>query len=239
MYMKNKAIILLLLLICGSYLFSQQYDDLQEKQINNDRLKLFPAPAEGKNYFFLQSINDKTQILIGDFTQVDKKIILINLGSDYTTIKSVIEYIPAKKELRTRKESESKFFTTDIVKLKRDIITGAIYKGNNAEDMKSFSELENIFKLNDSSRIFPEVYGFSVKLTEPDSGKLSALYTFGNTVKGYYLQFKTLSYRENPATENIPVLKYSVYSKNTHDPVIQEYVEELFKIRKPASSWVK
>ena len=237
--MKNFVIVLLFLLAGGTLLYSQHYDDLQEKPINNDRLKLFPNPVEGKNYFFLQSINDKTQIVIGDFTQVDKKIILINLDSDYTTIKSVVEYLPVKKELRVRKESESKFFTTDIVKLKRDIITGAIFKGNNAEDMRSYPQLETVFKLNDTSRIYPEVYGFSVKFTEPESSKLSAMYTFGNSVKGYYMQFKTAYYRENPVTERIPVLKYSVYSKNTHDPVIQEYVEELFKIRKPSSSWVK
>ena len=237
--MKNFVIVLLFLLAGGTVLFSQHYDDLQEKPINNDRLKLFPSPDEGKNYFFLQSINDKTQIVIGDFTQVDKKIILINLNNDYTTVKSVVEYLPAKKELRVRKESESKFFTTDIVKLKRDIITGAIFKGSNSENMQSYNELENIFKQNDSSKIFPEVYGFSVKLSELDSTKLSAMYTFGNAVKGYYLQFKTLYYRENPVSERIPVLKYSVYSKNTHDPIIQEYVETLFKIRKPSGSMVK
>ena len=237
--MKKLAIVALLSIIFCSYLYSQQYDDLQEKSINNERLKLFPAPPEGKNYFFLQSIEDKTQIVIGDFTQVDKKIILINLNDDYTTIKSVVEYNPVKNELRTRKESNSKFFTTDMVKLKKDIITGMIYTGNNTEEMKSYSELEKVFKYNDASRIFPEVYGFTVKLTDNDSNKLNALYTFGNSTKGYYMHFKTLLYRVNPVSERIPVLKYSVYCKNTHDPVIKEYVEELFKIRQPSSSYVK
>ena len=158
--MKNLSMILLFLFICGTSLFSQEYDDLQEKFINNDRLKLFPA--EGKNYFFLISVNDKTQIVIGDLSRTDKKIILINLNDDYTTIKSVIEYSPATKQMSTRKDSDSKLFSTDIVKFKKDIITGAIFKGNNANDMKSYGELEGIFKQNDSSRIFPEVYGFSV-----------------------------------------------------------------------------
>ncbi len=237
--MKKMTIMLLFSLIFCPYLYSQQYDDLQERTIDNDRLKLFPGPTEGKNYFFLQSIDDYTQIVIGDFTKVDKKIILINLNPDYTTIKSVVEYNPVRKQLLVKKSSNSKFFTTDVNKLKRDIITGAIYKGNNAEMMKSYDELLNIFKDNDTSLILPETYGFSVKLNELDSERLSAMYTFGNTIKGYYLQFKTLYYRESPKSEVIPVLKYSVYSKNTHDPVIQEYVEELFKIRKPSASFVK
>ncbi len=237
--MKNLTIILLFLLICSTSLFSQEYDDLQEKQINIDRLKLFPAT--GKNYFFLLSVNDKTQIVIGDLTRTDKKIILINLNDDYTTIKSVIEFNPATKQLSTKKDSDSKFFTTDIVKLKKDIITGAIIKGNNADDMKSFGELQEIFEQNDSSVIFPEVYGFSVKLNEVDeTNKIMAMYTFGNhIVYGYYLQFKTFYYRENPTTIKQPKLKYSVYSKHTHDPVIIEYVDTLFKIRKPTASFVK
>ena len=156
-------------LVIFSYLFSQQYDDLQEKPVNNDRLKLFPV--EGKNYFFLQSIDNETRIVIGDFTQIDKKIILINLKDDYITIKSVIEYIPAKNEMRVLSKSDSRFFTTDMTKLKKDIITGEIFKGNYAEGMKSYGELERVFKQNELSKIFPEVYGFSVKLDDIDGKK--------------------------------------------------------------------
>jgi len=237
--MKKMTIILLFLFICSTSLFSQEYDDLQEKYINNDRLKLFPA--DGKNYFFLLSVNDKTQIVIGDLSRTDKKIILINLNNDYTTIKSVIEYSPITKQMSTKKSSDSKLFTSDIVKLKKDIITGAIFKGNNANDMKSFGELEEVYKQNDSSKIFADVYGFSVKLTEIDeSNKILAMYTFGNhVVYGYYLQFKTFYFRENPTSEKRPKLKYSVYSKHTHDPIIIEYVNALFKIRKPASDFVE
>ena len=235
--MKNLTIVLLVSLIFCSYLYSQQYDDLQEKTLNNDRLKHFPEVV--KNYFFLQSIDDKTQIVIGDFTKFEKNIVLITLNSDYTTIKSVTEYNPVKKQLRVRKESDSKFFTKDIVKLKRDIITGAIFKGNFTESMKSYGDLEKAFEEYDSSRVFPETYGFSVKLTESDSERLSAMYTFGNATNGYYLQFKTFNYRDNSTSETIPTLKYSVYSKNTHDPIIKEYVEMLFKIKQPTSSYAK
>jgi hypothetical protein len=67
-----------------------------------------------------------------------------------------------------------------------------------------------------------------------------AMYTFGNhIVLGYYMQFKTFYYRENPKTERKPKLKYSVFSKNTQDPIIKEYVEKLFQIRRPASSFAK
>lgn len=239
MIMKRTVLVLIFSALMSAMLYSQQYDDLQEKPITNERLKQFPSPVEGKNYFFLLSINDKTQIVIGDFSQVDKKIILINLKDDYTSIKSVVEFIPAKKQLLLRKESDSKFFTTDIPKLKRDIITGAIFKGTNSEPLYSYDDLEKEFKRSDASTILPETYGFSVKTSDKISNKLTAIFTFGKTIKGYYMQFKTFSYRENPVTENAPILKYSVYSKNTNDPVIKEYVDMLFKIRQPASGFVK
>ncbi len=238
--MKKLAVIVLFSLIFCSYLYSQQYDDLQAGTVSNDKLKQFPGPESGKNYFFLQSIDDKTQIVIGDFTGVDKKIILITLNPDYNTIRSVVEYNPIRKEMRLRKTSESKFFTTDIDKLKRDIITGAIYKGNNAASMKSFGDLESVFKVNDISKITIETFGFNVKLAEVDeTSKLSGAFSFGNATNGYYLQFKTLYYRENPKSVVAPPLRYSVYSRDTHDPVIKEYVEALFKIRKPTADYVR
>ena len=232
--MKNFVFFVLFSFIISSPIYSQQLDDLQEKLLNNDRLKLFPGSPDGKNYFFLQSIGDKTKIVIGDFTQLERKIIMINLEKDYTTIKSVVEYNLEKKSIKEKKVSDSKFFTTDIVKLKRDIITGAVYKGNSTDLMKSYPDLETIFEEGESSRILSEVYGFSVKLTDVDEiNRVVAMFTFGNTFKGYYLQFKTFYYVENAQTERIPGLKYSVYCKNTHDPIVQEYVEKLFKIKKP------
>jgi len=220
--------------------YSQSHIDLQIKKIDSYRLKLFPVPEDGRNYFFLQSIDDMTQIVIGDFMQGEKRIVLINLAGDYNTIKSVIEYQPRTKKLLRRKHSESKFFTTDIAKLKKDIISGSIFKNNSTDDMRSYDSLEPVFRENDAGRVFPDVYGFNVKVSEVDhENRYSAMFTFGKASRGYYLQFKTLYYIKTATTEMKPVLKYSVYCKNTHDPVIQEYVENLFKIRKPASVDIK
>jgi hypothetical protein len=238
--MKTLFMSLILAFVFILPVYPQQSDDLQLKKIDNDRLKHFPVPEDGRNYFFLLSIENATQIVIGDFMQGDKKIILINLDSDYNTIKSVVEYYPGKNKLRVRKESESKFFTTDIAKLKKDIISGAIFKNNSTDDMKSYDSLENVFRENDTSKVFPDVYGFNVKLADIDeTHRYSAMFTFGKAIHGYYLQFKTIYNKKTYSTEITPVLKYSVYCKNTNDPVVKEYVENLFKIRKPASVDIK
>ena len=233
----KKLITLILLILLTSSAFPVLIDDIQIKKLDADRLKLFPVPKDNKNYFFLQSVENITQIVIGDFSiSTSKKIILITLGKDFNTIKSVTEYDPVKKITSVRKESASRFFTTDITKLKKDIITGTMFSGNFADKMKSYDSLEEVFKRNEATNVLPDTYGFNIKLMEVDEPfKAMAVYTFGKSETGYYLQFKTDYYRMNDRTTIIPVLRYSVYCKDTNDPVIADLVEKLFQIREPIS----
>lgn len=237
--MKKMISFIILFLISGGIIFAVTMD-LLIKPVDSDRLKFFPVTEDNKNYFFLQSINNVTRIIIGDFTQPEKRIVMITLDKDYTTIKSVTEYIPETDEVRTLNESVSKFFTTDVNKLKRDIITGTIFKQNYTDTMQSLSALESVLKRKDSHSIFPDVYGFSVKYSDVDDRKKhSAIFSYGKAIKGYYLIFKTEFYRESFVSTRIPVLKYSVYCKDTNDPVIQETVENLFKLKAPVASKAK
>lgn len=214
--------------------------DLLIKPVDPDRVKYFPVTEDNKNYFFLQSIDNVTKIIIGDFTQPEKKIILITLAKDYKTIQSVIEYNPVTDEVRSMKESDSKFFTKDVDKLKRDIISGSIFKNNYTDTMQSLDALESVLKRQDSRSIIPDVYGFSVKYADVDERKKhSAIFSYGKATKGYYLIFKTEFYRESFVSTRIPVLKYSVYCKDTNDPVIRETVDNLFKLKAPAESRIK
>lgn len=102
--------------------------------------------------------------------------------------------------------------------------------------MKSYDELEDIFKRNEASNVMPDTYGFNIKVMEVDErSKPMALYSFGKSETGYYLQFKTDYCRLNQQCTSTPVLKYSVYCKDTKDPVVAELVEKLFEIREPMS----
>jgi len=211
--------------------------DLLIKPVDQDRLRFFPVTEDNKNYFFLQSIDNVTRIIIGDFTQPEKRIVMITLDKDYTAIKSVTEYLPVTDEIRELDQSVSKFFTTDVNKLKRDIITGTIFINNYTDTMQSLGALESVLKRKDAHSIFPDVYGFSVKYSDVDDRKKhSAIFSYGKAIKGYYLIFKTEFYRESFISTRIPVLKYSVYCKDTNDPVIKETVDNLFKLKAPVSS---
>ena len=50
--MKKLVLIVLFSFTFCSYLYSQQYDDLQAGSLSKDRLRQFPSPENGKNYFF-------------------------------------------------------------------------------------------------------------------------------------------------------------------------------------------
>ncbi|HOP30605.1 MAG TPA: hypothetical protein P5120_10755 [Spirochaetota bacterium] len=234
----KKLLAMFILILISSSAFPVLIDDIQVKKVDADRLKLYPVPHDHRNYFFLQSVDNTTQIIIGDFSKNDKKkIILITLGSDFNTIKSVLEYEPDKRSLRVRKESDSQFFTKDIAKLKKDIITGALFNISHADRMKSYDALEMIFKKNEATTVLPDTYGFTVKLTEVDeTNKPMALFTFGRSETGYFLQFRTEYYRINARNTVKPILRYSVYCKDTNDPVVKDLVEELFKIREPVAN---
>lgn len=232
----KKYLVSIIIVLLQSTAFPVLLDDIQLKQLTVDRLKQYPVTSDGRNYFFLQSVENKTQIVIGDFSQNDRqRIILITLDSDYNTIQSVVEYDPQKKTIRRRKESDSKLFTADISKLKKDIINGAIYYSNHADKMKSYGELEQVFKKGETANVFPDVFGFNVKLAEVDDNFTPlALFSFGKSGSGYYMQFRTDNYRISAGGLAKPVLRYSVYCKDTNDPVIKEIVDNLFKIREPS-----
>ena len=234
--MKKILTATILILIFGSSAFSKALDDIQLKPVTYDRIKFFPVPEDNINYMFMQAIGDDCNIVIGDFSGVEKMIVLITDKNCDNKVDSVVEYFPLTKNFRIKKSSESKFFSTDLEKLKRDIITGAIYRRNYTDEMKSQDALESLIKKGDGNALYEDVYGFNVKLMEVDeTNKYSALFSYGKNADGYYLQFRTEYCRKDYCTVKKPVLGYSVYCKDTNDPVVKEYVENLFRIRAPKS----
>ena len=215
-------------------LFSTGLDDLQVNKLTVDRMKHFPVPKDNINYVFMQSIDGDTSIVIGDFSGLEKKIVMIVDQKGDNTIDAVFEYFPFTKDLRKRSDSQSRFFTNDIAKLKKDIIEGSVYKGNYTDNMKSLRLLESILNNPGANTLYPNVYGFNVKFLETDeTHKHSALFSYGKNAGGYYLQFKTEYYRKDFNTVQNPVLKFSVYCRNSNDPVVKETVENLFKVKQP------
>ncbi len=227
-----KLVLAAALLISSSAVFAE-VSSMQKKVFTPESIKLFPVPDDNRNYFFLQSLGGNTSIVIGDFSKLEKRIILIEDKDSDNTIDAVYEYYPETKILKKSKSSESSLFSKDIVSLKKDIITGAAFEKNYCDDMKSLNILESILKDGDYQTVHKDVYGYKVEFHEIDeTNKFASVFSYGKNAQGYYMLFRTDYYRKNFRTKIRPLLRYSVYCKGSKDPVVKETVENLFKIRK-------
>ncbi|NLV66160.1 MAG: hypothetical protein GXY14_00660 [Spirochaetes bacterium] len=229
--------IILIVMAAAGIGTSSEFDDLQVKPLTLGRIQMLPVPKDNRNYFFLQAIGNDTIIIIGDFTTLDKRIVyILDKGAD-NTIDKVVDYYPLYKRMHVRKESDSRFWNKDIVQLKKDIIAGTVYKNNFTDYMYSMQELETIVKSWDEIAIGSDVYGFNVMYRDIDEvNKIAGQFAYGKRAGGYYLQFATNFYKVRIVGEEYPILKYSVYCKNTNDPVVKETVENLFKYNQPLSA---
>ncbi len=215
-------------------------DNIQTVQVTKDRLAFFPVPKANINYLFFQSFKNDSSIIIGDFEGVDKKIIMIVDRNNDNTVDEVYEYTPSKRDLKKKSESNSKFFTKDIAKLKKEIIEGTVFDGNYTDRMESLKTLTSLVVNANTNSLNPDVYGFNVRVFESDeTHKNRALFSYGKSAGGYYLQFKTEYYRKNFTTEQVPILRYSVYCKDSSDPIVKDTVERLFTIRQPIVNFDK
>ena len=131
-YFYLTAILTAILISAG---FPVGLDDLLTKKLTIDRIKYFPVTPDNINYIFLQSIENDSVIVIGDFSGLEKMIVMIIDKNGDNTIDAVLEYYPLTRDLKRKTSSKSKFFNNDIAKLKRDIIEGTVYKGNYTDNI--------------------------------------------------------------------------------------------------------
>src|SRR5208337_640450 len=135
--------------------------------VSKEKMRMFPETPDFRNYFFLQSIDDNTTIIIGDFTGTAKMIVQIIDDNSDNTIDRVIEYYPETGKYKTfKKTSSSHFFNSNIADLKRKIIDGSIFRENYSYQMNSLGTLK--FKIDSGTDIFPTNYGYTVRYFDPD-----------------------------------------------------------------------
>ena len=196
--------------------------------LSKEKMKLLPLPADFRNYFFLQSVDNDTYVLIGDFTGSERFFsLMMDQGSD-NTIDHVTEYYPDSLKFRLKTESSSQYAGPGIEKLKREIITGEIFHRNYTYKMRSLDTLQ--YKLKEGTDIFQHEHGYTVKFYDPDEPTtIMSEFFFGKKLGRYDLIFKT-NYYKIYKMKIIPPVPFSVYCKDSKDPIIAEYVESLLKL---------
>ena len=202
--------------------------DLQTVLVSSEKLRILPVPKDHRNYFFLQSIENTTQIVIGNFTGTERLITLIIDKNGDHVIDKVYDYYPDKQEYRTPKQSKSQYFDNDFKKLMTRIIDGSILIDTYSYQMKSVGALRN--KLDEGADISKEGDGYRVIIYDPDSSKdIMSEFFFSKKLGKYNLVFRTKYYKIFNASI-YPPLEYSVYCVNSTDKVVQEVVDSLLKM---------
>lgn len=230
--LKTKALLAVfayLILISISYAQQSQFrqDFLTAEMMTKERLKYLPIPADFRNYFMLQSIDDTTNIIIGDFVGAEKKVVLITDNDSNDTLDIVHEYYPETKKYATSKKPTTAFFT-DMKDIKKQIVEGSIFRNNYSYKMNSLDFLKQ--RLERGRDIFRYEHGYAVKVYDPDKvSTIMSEYFFGKKDGRYDLIFSTKFYRIFNTRIN-PGLFYSVYCKNSKDPYVAEIVESLLKM---------
>lgn len=191
------------------------------------RMQFLPIPGDFRNYFVIQSIDDNTNILIGDFVGSDKMFSLVMDDGSDGKIDRVIEYFPDSKKFTTPSQPTTKFFS-GLNDFKREVIEGTIFKNNYTYKMSSLDLLRS--RIEKGRDIFKADYNYNVKIYDPDKpSTVMGEFFFGKRLGRYDLIFATYYYKIF-YTQIAPVISYSVYCKNSKDPVVAEIVESLLKM---------
>jgi hypothetical protein len=217
------------LLIAGIFpadtnIFGGIYFD-ETQLMTPETMKLIKSPDDYRNCFFLQSIDDTTMVLIGDFSSTVRMVtLIIDEGSD-NTIDYVFEYFPDTGSMKKREKPTTPLFNTDLAQFKRDIIEGSVYEKKYSYEMKTISVLRS--KLEKLTDVFKHHDGYNVIVYDPDKTS-TPMHEFFFRYKNdrYDLMFKTNFYKLYNTTV-VPPINHSVFCRNSKDPVVAKYVKEL------------
>lgn len=196
--------------------------------ITVEKMKLLPVPQDFRNYFFLQAIDDKTYIVIGDFVGTDKVFCLIEDDKSDGKVDKVVQYQPDNNKYTNHIKPTSAFFT-GYEETKKSILEGDIFKNNYAYNMSSLGMLKELLKRGED--IIKANQGYTVKLYDPDNpSTIMSEFYFNKRLNGRYDLVLKTNYYKVYRTKIVPAINCSVYARNSADPLIAGTVEELIKM---------
>jgi len=199
-----------------------------------EQIKFLPVPDDCMNYFVLQSFAGETNIIIGDFGGAEKIICLVmDKGSD-GTVDGVVEYYPETGKYVKLKVPTTKLFT-NLTQMKRDIIEGTVFRDPNRAERNLYTHVMAsmpllLEKMREGMWVTKRgANGRYVRCLDPDlKSTTMADFFFGKDQGRYSLQFRTVYYKSGLSRIE-PAIQYSVYCRDTNDPVVAEYVERFLK----------
>jgi hypothetical protein len=247
--MKNKIIILILFFLIPVLLSSQNKIDIvteiesgtyvQDDLVTVEKLRLLPVPKSKNNYAFFQSIDNKSNIIIGNFNANESMILLIQDSNADGKVDIVASWYPGTKK-QVIESDPGEFCTIDKFKILKEVIfngkTEKIILGRKDLIIKpnpqGISRYEQI--INGESNIVKYKQGLRVTLIDPDDRtKEMEVYSYSqnDSDKSADVTFKIIySYKGNNRVN--PIINFSIYCSKSHDPFVIETVKQLREISK-------
>ena len=197
--------------------------------LKSSSLHTLPIPRTSRNYTFLQCINKTCTIVNGVFATVPRRIEFFqDVNVDGKVDIAYRYYIDLKKYKKINNISKV-IPPKKFKELKEIIFSGQ--RGKYSPNLEGIDFFKILAK--DGSNIHKWRNGFSVFRKNVDKiDEKRAIYSFSdNGPDGYDIVFK-INYMINGRSKIVPVIKSSVYAKNSKDPFIKSKIKELYNMAK-------
>lgn len=195
--------------------------------ISKRRMMNLPIPESNENYAFLQSFLETTNIIIGNFAEGEKVITWIQDANADGKVEQVIYYYPELGKFKEAPNPQELYSEEKFKDLKIAILNGK--QGEINPNREGIPPLKNLIEKNsDKIEVQKNKNGYVVRIPDVDDvtrTRITFMYS-NNRVKGYDLVFE-VEYHNVRETLVAPVIKHCVYCKNSVDPVIKEYAQDL------------
>lgn len=186
-------------------------------------LRNLPVPSTNEDYAFIQSIDDVTNIVIGNFTTGNREIILIQDKNSDGKVDLVVRYYVDKKRYRYSSKPSEEYSDEKFKKLKDNIISG---KREDVTPNKEGREYIRVLE-QDADRIRRWKNGFRVFMVDPDDDRFSRIsFFFSTSNHGADLVFQ-VKFRHQGVARISPIINYGVYCKNSKDPHLKKVTMDL------------
>jgi len=204
----------------GKYIFRER--------IVLKNLRTLPIPYSNKNYAFLQSLDKECNIVVGSFTKGFRKITLFKDKNVDGKVDQVVHWFVDRKKYKIEPRPGEFCSPEKFKKMKEEIITGktgSLFPNpEGTEYLMSLLEkgLVKIAKMRN---------GYLVVMPDQDNMASERIkYSFSdNANRGVDLVFEVRYWNRGSVLES-PIIRYSVYCKNSKDGFISGKVKELIKI---------
>jgi hypothetical protein len=203
------------------------YGETDKLSVN--KISKLPVPNSREDYAFIQSIGNETCVVLGLFKGNDRRIIMITDSNNDGKADGVATYYADTRRTVVSKTPAKDYSEDQLKKMKQDIINGV--QGEVFPNPEGSAYLKKVINGKPGSYKRARFKnGYKIFVDDPDILDLHRVifYYSNNTRSGGAadLAFEVVYNQVGPQMVS-PVIKFSVYCKDSTDPVVQETVKEL------------